>query len=194
MHDWGLATLLKDDVIHRTHSVHVLFESKLTLTCTLARFDRDSEVRNRVLEGDGQIPHHEHGNQRKQHKMDGEDQFETAQNYGNRMKRKIFTQSLHHSIAPFFIVRVPSLGVNGMALWPFILVQRGNPSARLLNHERIHHRQQLEMLLLPFYVWYVLEYAYHRLRGLDHYAAMGRKQTAIVEALYTKVFIAMGEQ
>jgi len=30
--------------------------------------------------------------------------------------------------------------------------------------------------------------------GLDHYAAMGRKQTAIVEALYTKVFIAMGEQ
>ncbi|MBC7893677.1 MAG: hypothetical protein H7Y12_15775 [Sphingobacteriaceae bacterium] len=58
-----------------------------------------------------------------------------------------------------------------MALWPFILVQRGNPSARLLNHERIHHRQQLELLLLPFYVWYVLEYAYHRWRGLDHYAA-----------------------
>ncbi len=71
----------------------------------------------------------------------------------------------------YFVVRWPSLRVKGMALWPFILVQRGNPSARLLNHERIHHRQQLELLLLPFYVWYILEYAYHRWRGFDHYDA-----------------------
>lgn len=28
----------------------------------------------------------------------------------------------------------------------------------LLNHERIHLRQQAELLILPFYVWYVLEY------------------------------------
>jgi hypothetical protein len=73
------------------------------------------------------------------------------------MKRKLF-----------FLVRLPFLRVNGMALFPFILVQRPNPSARLINHERIHHRQQLELLILPFYVWYLLEYGYHRLRGLPH--------------------------
>jgi len=28
----------------------------------------------------------------------------------------------------------------------------------LLNHERIHLRQQAELLILPFYIWYVTEY------------------------------------
>lgn len=74
-------------------------------------------------------------------------------------------------LPPFFLLKVPFLRVNGMALFPFILVREGKPSARLLNHERIHHRQQLELLILPFYVWYLLEYAWHRLRGLSHHAA-----------------------
>ncbi|TZF83819.1 hypothetical protein FW774_10155 [Pedobacter sp. BS3] len=49
-----------------------------------------------------------------------------------------------------------------MALWPVILINRklrGKPlSAELINHERIHHRQQLEMLLLLFYLWYCSEF------------------------------------
>ena len=28
----------------------------------------------------------------------------------------------------------------------------------LINHERIHTRQMLEMLILPFYIWYVIEW------------------------------------
>jgi hypothetical protein len=66
---------------------------------------------------------------------------------------------------------VPFLWVNGLTLWPFVLVRRPHPSARLLNHERIHLRQQLELCILPFYVWYLAEYAYYRLRGRGHYAA-----------------------
>lgn len=31
----------------------------------------------------------------------------------------------------------------------------------LLNHERIHIRQQLELLVIPFYIWYLLEWLYH---------------------------------
>ena len=27
-----------------------------------------------------------------------------------------------------------------------------------VNHEKIHLRQQLEMLILPFFIWYFLEY------------------------------------
>lgn len=46
-----------------------------------------------------------------------------------------------------------------MALWPVILVRVGStPDAALLNHERIHLRQQLEMGIVLFYVWYVLEF------------------------------------
>lgn len=49
-----------------------------------------------------------------------------------------------------------------MALWPIILANKsfrhnGIPE-RTLRHERIHHKQQLEMLILPFYVWYLLEW------------------------------------
>ena len=29
---------------------------------------------------------------------------------------------------------------------------------KLINHERIHLRQQLEMLIIPFYICYVTEY------------------------------------
>lgn len=31
----------------------------------------------------------------------------------------------------------------------------------LLNHERIHIRQQLELLVIPFYIWYVSEWFFH---------------------------------
>ncbi|WP_219634567.1 hypothetical protein, partial [Flavobacterium chungangense] len=27
-----------------------------------------------------------------------------------------------------------------------------------LNHEKIHLRQQIEMLILPFFIWYILEF------------------------------------
>ena len=58
-----------------------------------------------------------------------------------------------------------------MTIWPFVLVQKPNPSARLLNHERIHLRQQLELGIVLFYIWYFAEYGYYRLRGRAHYAA-----------------------
>lgn len=29
---------------------------------------------------------------------------------------------------------------------------------KLINHERIHLRQQAELLVIPFYLWYITEY------------------------------------
>ena len=48
----------------------------------------------------------------------------------------------------------------GLALWPFIVVKHSDlkHDHDLVNHERIHLRQQLEMLILPFYVWYTIEW------------------------------------
>jgi hypothetical protein len=64
------------------------------------------------------------------------------------------------------------LGVAGLTLWPFIFIadtKRINDEV-LLNHERIHLRQQFELLVLPFYILYLLEYGYHRL-SKSHFAA-----------------------
>jgi len=51
-------------------------------------------------------------------------------------------------------------GYTAMALYPFIIVRDAQlaTNAVLLNHERIHLRQQLEMFILPFYIWYIVEY------------------------------------
>ncbi|MCR4033357.1 MULTISPECIES: hypothetical protein [Flavobacterium] len=51
-------------------------------------------------------------------------------------------------------------GYRGMTLFPFVLVKydfdKGNKV--FINHEKIHLRQQLEMLIFPFYIWYVFEF------------------------------------
>jgi hypothetical protein len=47
-----------------------------------------------------------------------------------------------------------------MALYPFILLAHPHDRANrsLMNHERIHLRQQAELLVLPFYVFYLAHY------------------------------------
>ncbi|GAB4023687.1 hypothetical protein [Spirosoma koreense] len=70
-----------------------------------------------------------------------------------------------------FVVHVSSLRPDGMALFPFILVRKPNPGPVLINHERIHLRQQAEMGVLFFYLWYGIEYLIRRFHYRDHYEA-----------------------
>lgn len=51
-------------------------------------------------------------------------------------------------------------GYAAIALYPFIVVHSKHlcKNPVLLNHERIHLKQQAELLVLPFYIWYTLEY------------------------------------
>jgi hypothetical protein len=62
----------------------------------------------------------------------------------------------------------------GMAVFPFIFFRHLHATDRLLQHERIHLRQQLETGILPFYLWYLMEYIVGRLRGQNHMAAYMR--------------------
>jgi hypothetical protein len=48
--------------------------------------------------------------------------------------------------------------IKGIALYPFVIVSNKKPSLDLINHERIHLRQQIEMLIIFFYVWYIAEW------------------------------------
>ena len=48
----------------------------------------------------------------------------------------------------------------GLCLWPFIFLKEDHlrDDVFLLNHERIHLRQQLELLVIPFYLLYICEW------------------------------------
>ncbi|RKS53628.1 hypothetical protein BC962_1882 [Gillisia mitskevichiae] len=51
-------------------------------------------------------------------------------------------------------------GFKGISLWPFVILK--NKSFKndpvLLNHEKVHLKQQAEMLIVFFYVWYMVEF------------------------------------
>jgi len=58
-----------------------------------------------------------------------------------------------------------------MCIWPFLLVRHDIDlvtSRTLLNHERIHARQQQEMLWIFFFIGYILEYLVRLSLYLDH--------------------------
>jgi hypothetical protein len=55
------------------------------------------------------------------------------------------------------------IGAGGITLYPFILV-KPTYSQRLLNHEKIHIKQQLEMLIIPFYIVYLLNWIFNLIR------------------------------
>jgi len=71
------------------------------------------------------------------------------------------------------ILIVPSLPANGMALFPFILVKEkaSKFDEAVIRHEIIHLRQQLELLVLPFYVFYLINYLYNRTIFNNHHQA-----------------------
>ena len=62
---------------------------------------------------------------------------------------KIYKNSKVPGIASVFI------NVYAITLWPFIFI-KDDGHAQVLNHERIHLRQQAELLILGFYFLYVL--------------------------------------
>jgi hypothetical protein len=72
---------------------------------------------------------------------------------------------------PIFII--PSLPASGMALFPFILLK--HPQLKkdiiIINHEKIHLRQQLELLILPFYILYLVHYIINLIRYKNHHKA-----------------------
>jgi hypothetical protein len=73
-----------------------------------------------------------------------------------------------------FLTKSFTLGsriVNGFAFFPFIVVRRdlrGTIEAQYtINHERIHIRQQVELLLIIFSIWYIISYIKGRFGGFS---------------------------
>ncbi|MCI4442932.1 MAG: hypothetical protein JHC39_05435 [Lentimicrobium sp.] len=51
-------------------------------------------------------------------------------------------------------------GYRGMAVFPIVFVKHSmdKENSIFVNHERIHLRQQVELLVIPFFIWYFLEF------------------------------------
>lgn len=73
----------------------------------------------------------------------------------------------------FPVVVCPWLKVDGMAIFPFILVRQQEMKFDkvLIRHETIHLWQELELFILPFYLLYLANYVINRLRYRDRYTA-----------------------
>ena len=71
------------------------------------------------------------------------------------------------------ILHVPFLPATGMALFPFILLKdvRLKKDKQIINHEQIHLRQQLELLIVPFYLLYLLNYLVNLIVYRNHHRA-----------------------
>ena len=55
--------------------------------------------------------------------------------------------------------------IGGITLWPWIILREyythkyyAHKAERVINHESIHIQQQQETLVIPFYIWYGLEW------------------------------------
>ncbi|MGY0393168.1 hypothetical protein ACW5R3_11505 [Bizionia sp. KMM 8389] len=61
-------------------------------------------------------------------------------------------------VSKYFIPK----GFIGVTIWPFIFLKSSDckSDVTLTNHERIHLKQQIELLIVPFFVLYGLEFAF----------------------------------
>ncbi len=61
----------------------------------------------------------------------------------------------------------------GLSLWPFIILKENSLKTDevLINHERIHLKQQQELLILPFYILYISEWLFRTVLYLNSYRA-----------------------
>jgi hypothetical protein len=68
------------------------------------------------------------------------------------------------------------LKINGITLFPFIFIRKleDKDNKILINHEKIHLRQQVELCIVFFYIWYLVEYYYWLIKLKKPYDAYRR--------------------
>ena len=64
-------------------------------------------------------------------------------------------------------------GYTGLAVFPFVFLKHKSfkGDSILVNHEKIHLRQQLELLIIPFYVLYAFEFFIRLIQCRNWYVA-----------------------
>lgn len=58
---------------------------------------------------------------------------------------------------------------SAFTIYPFIIIRNNSDKTNhtLINHEKIHLKQQLELLIIFFYIIYLFEFIYHYIRFIS---------------------------
>ncbi len=77
-------------------------------------------------------------------------------------------------------------GYRGMAVFPFVIMKYDvdKTNAVFVNHEKIHLKQQLELLIIPFFIWYFLEYLIRLIQYKN--GALAYRNISFEREAYTK--------
>ena len=64
-------------------------------------------------------------------------------------------------------------GFRGLTFFPFVFMadKEDKLNEIFINHEKIHLRQQLELLIVPFFIWYLMEFFVRWFQFKDKYVA-----------------------
>lgn len=63
---------------------------------------------------------------------------------------------------------LPFKGYKAITLWPFIFVKKECSFNKIdLNHEQIHGEQQKELLIIPFYIIYLIEWVFKGYKNIS---------------------------
>lgn len=63
---------------------------------------------------------------------------------------------------------IPFKGYKAITIWPFIFIRKDcSFNSTDFNHERIHLRQQLELLVIPFYIIYFIEWIFKGYKNIS---------------------------
>ena len=83
---------------------------------------------------------------------------------------KLLYSSYFQSVNFHLIIISRFLFYDGLTLFPFIILRhkKFKDDKTLINHERIHLQQQMELLVLPFYFIYLLNYLVNLLIYRNH--------------------------
>jgi len=79
-----------------------------------------------------------------------------------RNKKPIFVEN---SSIPKILSYIAPITINAIALFPFVFA-RSKLSDSTKRHETIHFQQQLETVVLGFYLVYLWDYVRNRLKGM----------------------------
>ncbi|MCG9791281.1 hypothetical protein [Flavobacterium algicola] len=75
----------------------------------------------------------------------------------------------------FFVVTkyLTPKSFRGLTLFPFVFMKYAADKVNVvfINHEKIHLKQQIELLIIPFFLWYGLEYLIRLIQYKDKYIA-----------------------
>ena len=62
-----------------------------------------------------------------------------------------------------------SKNIIGITICPFGIYVKDLNDIYTINHEKIHWKQQVEMLVILFYIWYIIEFSIRRIFNKDAY-------------------------